>query len=742
MIIKKSYRLKHVMCFLFLYSVLSMNAQNIIINIQPTNTLSINGISILDRGKYFNLSHPGTNFERDISNTAISDKYIYDLGMSFGRNLGLVNNAINYTKNIQEDASRPGYPDLTYLQNNAKPSDGVVLPSAGFRELFPVNVGAMMHDNHNVYPKFMKKEGTPGSADSLPINKLAAAELAIGLLKNNYTDWSRPITFEPINEPAWQFLDSTMMLPNLADFHLKIWQKAKETNLPTLIGGPCSSGANYYYNNYQQFLKLGKFIDLTQGKLDFYSFHVYDSYGWDSIQNKLTVNVNSGLPLEGVLDALSSWGKNKYNKDFNFASTEHGGQISDVKSRKNYAQYLIGSGSGFAYDMKARSIADFMCVSSAIASTMVFMNHPLTVIKVAPFIGLESFSWDPTYHASLLVANNYTDKTKWYETDKINFYKFFKDVRGRRVYSDCTSPDIQQQIYVDGKKLIIVLNNLSESAETLTLNYPLSNIDSIKIRRVGRNTDFTSAFSEMLVLNTTNFQLSAREAVVAFVYYKSAIAVTKATNEVPYYASQMCKQFSTSATFTVNVPSLSNIDYAYLRIGVSRVAGTNHNLVVTLNGTKLTVPMEKCASRLESSGGYGSTKIIAVNKVLLTSNNTIACSFDDGKMGGIGAVTLIVGVNQGITTVSDIELTDNHQLAICPNPVISEAAISFTLQQASNISIKIYSANGMEVRAIANGLLIPGKYKYNIDAKGLSKGLYMCKLYIDNDIFVKKMLVI
>ena len=341
LVIKKSYLLKHILFSLFLCSILSMNAQNVTINIQPTNTLSICGISQLDRGKYFNLCHPGTNFERDISNTSISDRYLYDLGMSFGRNLGLVSNAITYTKNVQEDAARTGYTDMTYLQNNAKPTDGVVLPSSGFMALFPVNVGAMMHDPHNGYPKFMKKEGTSGSVDSLPINKIAAAELAVGLLKNNYTEWSRPITFEPINEPAWQLLDSTLMLPNLADFHLKIWQKAKDTSLHTLIGGPCSSGANYYYNNYQQFLKLGKFIDLTQGKLDFYSFHVYDSYNWDSIQNKLTVNINSGLPLEGVLDALSSWGRNKYNKDFKFASTEHGGQISDVKCRKNYAKYLI-----------------------------------------------------------------------------------------------------------------------------------------------------------------------------------------------------------------------------------------------------------------------------------------------------------------------------------------------------------------------------------------------------------------
>ncbi len=741
LVIKKSYLLKHILFSLFLCSILSMNAQNVTINIQPTNTLSICGISQLDRGKYFNLCHPGTNFERDISNTSISDRYLYDLGMSFGRNLGLVSNAITYTKNVQEDAARTGYTDMTYLQNNAKPTDGVVLPSSGFMALFPVNVGAMMHDPHNGYPKFMKKEGTSGSVDSLPINKIAAAELAVGLLKNNYTEWSRPITFEPINEPAWQLLDSTLMLPNLADFHLKIWQKAKDTSLHTLIGGPCSSGANYYYNNYQQFLKLGKFIDLTQGKLDFYSFHVYDSYNWDSIQNKLTVNINSGLPLEGVLDALSSWGRNKYNKDFKFASTEHGGQISDVKCRKNYAKYLIGSGSGFAYDMKARSVADYMCVSSAIASTMVFMNHPQTVIKVDPFIGLESYAWDPTYHASLLVANNYTDKTNWYETDKINFYKFFKDIRGRRVYSDCTSPDIQQQTYVDGKKLIIVLNNLSDSAETLTLNYPLNNIDSIKIRRVGRNTDFTSAYSEMLASNTTNFQLNAREAVVTFVHYKSVITETKATNEVPYYASQMCKQFSTSATFTVNVSSLSNIDYAYLRIGVSRVVGTNRNLVVTLNGTKLIVPMEKCASRLEYSGGYGSTKIIAVNKALLTSNNTIVCSFDDGKMGGIGAVTLIVGVNQVLTTVSEIGLTESPQLKIYPNPVISEATISFTLQQASNISLKIYSANGEEVFSGANCFLKTGKHNYVIDTKCFCKGLYVCKLYTDNDIFTKKMLV-
>jgi len=724
---------------LVLSCISNLSAQNVAINIEPTTTLSICGISVLDRSKFFNIASPGVDFEKSINNTYLSNKYLSDLEITFGQNMGLVAQVAR-TSVVKEDSVRPGYANINYLQNTLKPTDGP--QSVLFMSKFPNNVGSCVHEGYNVYPGFMKKEGVAGATDSLPINKVAAAELAVSLLKYWYTDWSRPVTYEPINEPQWQLLAIDKMLPNLADLHLKIWEKAKEAKIPTLIGGPCQSTCSFYSANYQQFLKFANFIDLTQGKLDFYSFHMYDFYYWNNTTKTLTNTISSGLPLEGIMDAMSSWFKTKYNKEFKYICTEHGGQITDVAAADAYAQYNVGTIPGFLYDMQRRSVADFMCVSSAIASTMVFMNHPQSVIKAVPFILPVSTAGNVKYHAAMLMANNYSLGTGWYETDLVNFYKFFKGVKGRRVFSNCINPDIQQQTYVDGKKLIIVMNNLSESAEKLALNYPKSNIDSIMIRRHTRDFNLTSLFSEKFTSDASILDIKGREAVVAFIYYKDNVLENKMINEVPYYAPQMCKEFATSSTFTVNVPSLSNIEYAYLRIGLGRITGTNRNLKVTINGTELTVPMEKCATRLENSAGYGSTKVIPVDKALLTNMNTIICTFDDSKMGGIGAVALLTGVNQDLTKLENVTLLNKLEYEISPNPVNAFATISFTLQQESNTILKIYDSAGKVVKTIKQGRLQSGKHQYEVDTHNLNEGVYLCKLTTGNTNYTKKMLVV
>jgi hypothetical protein len=249
-------------------------------------------------------------------------------------------------------------------------------------------------------------------------------------------------------------------------------------------------------------------------------------------------------------------------------------------------------------------------------------------------------------------------------------------------------------------------------------------------------------FSEKLTTDATNLDIKPREAVAVFVYYKDNVTENKKINEVPYYAPEICKEFATSSTFTINVPSVSDIEYAYLRIGVGRIAGTNRNLKVNFNGIDLTVPMEKCATRLENSAGYGSTKIIQVDKSLVKNTNTIVCSFDDGKMGGIGAVTLLTGINQELTKLDKVESGNELEFSISPNPASENVTISFNLPKESNIQLTLYDAAGKEFKTIARSRLTEGKHQFSVNTTSFSPGVCVCKLTTDNTVYSKKMMVV
>lgn len=708
-------------------------AQDVTINVEPTISRAINGHLELERAKYFNLSHGGVNFESTINDKQRSDHYLLDLQMSFGRSLGMVGSAVKWGGNVREDPLRSGRVDLDYLRSKSAPDDGS--PSETMKDLFPNNLGVANHDRHNAYPDWMPQVTTSQAGDdgNLPTNVDAAGELAVALLKYDYTDWTRPATYEAINEPHWS-IDAQL----LANLHLAIWQKAKDENLSTLIGGPCMSVGYFYKNNYQYFSTLSKFIDNTQCKLDFYSFHVYDYLKWDASRNDFFGRVSTGLPMEGVLDLIPNYTINKYGKPVELVFSEHGGYISnDLEGALDFISNKYFPGSGFAWEMKRRSISDFIMVSSAIANTMAFMNHPDVVKKGVPFILLESFSWNPKYYYSLLVADNFTDKSHWVESKLIYFYEFFKGVNGHRVQSECANPDIQQQAFVDGHKLFLVMNNLSDKVENLKINFPSEGIQSIQIRRVGRNEDFTPYLTEESALSLDGLQLKGRESMLITISYQDDIQETQQTNEEPFYGTEVTKQFSGTSTFTVNIPDLNNAKYAYLRVGIGRPAGTDRKVEISLNGTALQVPDEDCATYLENESEFATTKIIRVDKSLLKTSNSISVTFPDGKMGGVGAVVLRVAYQS--TGLASMDLPMNStEIKVYPNPSSgSDIYIEFP-EKVNNVRISLYSCNGV---LIARKDVPNSQYVEMDTGENTKKGVYLLKVQSDQIQSCKKIIL-
>jgi len=432
---------------IFLISALSTTAQQVIhIEVYPNTSRAIQGKLRLERAKYFNLAASGTNIEGTIGDQALTDYYFKDLKMTLGRALGMVGSEVSWGNSVFEDPSRPGFTDLTRLINAQNPSNSGA--SSELMDILGPNQNVAFHDRHNSYPSFMAQYTKEGSTQSYPVNNEAAAELAATLLEHKFTDWTRPAFYEPVNEPDWRFWSD----PRFIEHHTSIQEKVKNAYLPVEVGGPCLSVGYFYKSNFNALSQITDFIDRTQGNLDFYSFHIYDYMSWDDDIFDFTGSVTSGLPTEGVFDAIANHTMNKFGKQFTYVASEHGGYISDAANRE-YALEKLASlyfpGSGFTHAMEKRSIADFLAVSSELANTFTFMNHPHIVKKAVPFILLESFGWDPKYYASLLVANNFTDNGDWVESKRIHFYEFFRDVEGRRIRSFCDDSDIQHHAFVE-----------------------------------------------------------------------------------------------------------------------------------------------------------------------------------------------------------------------------------------------------------------------------------------------------
>ncbi|MEM1107377.1 MAG: beta-agarase [Planctomycetota bacterium] len=617
----------------------------VVITVEPTVTRQIGGISEVDRDVYFGLCDPGKGFDRR-ARSAERMRYLLDeLNITFGRSLGPVMAVTKWGGGVFEDPARPGFADLEKLKAVLRADQ----PGSDFKTLVGERLDIAAHGNHNAFPEFMGKyytdsAKTANKPEFIPQNIEAAAELSAMVMAHNYTDFDRPAYYEPLNEPHWSYVSTQQ----LADWHVATKKKVQELSPDVQVGGPCLSVAYFYKRDYAAGDSLLNFMKNTGNQLDFYSFHVYDYMGWDG--ERVNGRVTSGLPLEGILDHVQGLSVQEFGSEFDVVISEHGGYFLNrggVPADDAIAAEFLSLSDSFEDTMKKRSITSHVLVSSAITNTLSFMDHPHTVKKAVPFILLESMAWDPKYYSTLYTPYGFEDKDRWVESRNIDFYKFFRDLSGRRVKTSGVSADVQARAFVEGDTLRVVLNNLSDDPEHIALDLPASG-GRIGVRRYGRNPDYTPYLEEGQLESLDNIEIKGREAVLVTVAYDEPIQTLETMNEVAHYSTQNAVKVEPGkiSRLDVKLPNPEGVAYATLRLGVSRPGDASPEVVVSFNGKRLKVPAEDSAARFANSEEYATTKIIEIDPSLLKQNNAVRVAFPDGKGGGVGSAVIRAGYVQ------------------------------------------------------------------------------------------------
>ena len=77
-----------------------------------------------------------------------------------------------------------------------------------------------------------------------------------------------------------------------------------------------------------------------------------------------------------------------------------------------------------------------------------------------------------------------------------------------------------------------------------------------------------------------------------------------------------------------------------------------------------------------------------------------------------------------------------------PNPFNPETGISFSLTEASFVSLKIYDITGREVANLVEEYKAQGSYEVTFNASDLSSGVYFAKFEAGNTNIVKKLVLL
>ncbi|XP_067675617.1 uncharacterized protein [Haliotis asinina] len=217
-----------------------------------------------------------------------------------------------------EDPNRSGYPDPTYLKNATK-QQGYFSTYLANIESGYTNEMVMMARAHN-WPTWINQSEHDGQ---FPNNIDAAAEFILLMVQGvyDYTNGEIPPYFEPINEPdakyyIWNFT-------TVAIFHKLVADKL-HARFNIKVIGPTLDGETGLAdrNDFSYWKKVAYFMDLTQGYLDGFSFHSYNTLVVSGKSHNLT-GMNEAR-LVAFVDLVESYASQKTGKIIPLVISEYG----------------------------------------------------------------------------------------------------------------------------------------------------------------------------------------------------------------------------------------------------------------------------------------------------------------------------------------------------------------------------------------------------------------------------------
>ena len=84
-----------------------------------------------------------------------------------------------------------------------------------------------------------------------------------------------------------------------------------------------------------------------------------------------------------------------------------------------------------------------------------------------------------------------------------------------------------------------------------------------------------------------------------------------------------------------------------------------------------------------------------------------------------------------------VSLSQNY-----PNPFGTSTTIEYSTADAGFVKLSVYDVSGREIKKLVEEVKPAGKYTVNIDAKGLSQGIYFYRLKTNGNSIQRKMILL
>lgn len=662
-------------------------------------------VSILQRNKFLNMHD---SFASSHNSDAVIDTYLNEYRVDHGRQF---------------------WTPMSAAKNHLD-ANGTYPTTASVQAAGPQNIANYYANSRNqLISNRTVVTDHPSSVIRTNNDPIDGARYAADYYEFYYDDTSRPIFFEPMNEPFVHAGEYTDLYGSQEEVRAHMTQWFKEIGKQfdqraaladvNIIGFASAWPSLEMWDFGHWESRMGMFMDEAGEHMDAFSTHLYDGINIVGASSE-----RSGSNSQAILDLIETYSHYKWDTVKPHAITEYGAIVDRPDGELEYDEVVNGQ--------TMRSFNHIM---------LELMQREDRVLMSIPFLtGYASWYWQSPssgnghpYNPSLWRPNPDNIElvnNKWEFKDvnasdnylvNINSYflEFWKDVDGRRALVTENDPDIQTAAFVNDEQAFVIISNLEH--ETKAIDFDIKDISdrsitSIKLERldVPRDTPATLT-SDTYTVNQTatnnNLQgdqitLEAGETVKYTITFDQSIPINNTAQRQSYYADEHLVSIVGNQALTFNINSVeletanTDISSALLRMSIGRKHDKSKQPTLTVNGNTVQVPDDWAGYDQAGRDDFFGAIEIPVPFEYLATNNVISVTFPDSD-GRVSSMILDVNNEIDAFTVDSITLTGEDRLYVGTDTQILQ---SITPEFLSNSPLT-WTSSDNSIATVTDGLV-------------------------------------
>ncbi len=475
------------------------------------------------------------------------------------------------------------------------------------------------------------------------------ARYAVDILEYHYTDETRPDFYSPLSIPfvaAGKYgKDQAKVRKRMATLVAEIGTEVEQRGLSTQVIGYTSAWPMMHYWDFQHWReRMQMFLDTAGSSIHGICFLMLDATNMNEKDGR-----RSGSRVEALMDLIETygaikWGTPKPHAISEYGDVSHGWPLGDAYTPARSSAEL-NSYNHFLFSLIGRQDRLSIAVPFLTTKSPWFYQQPANDWQ--PF---SADLWRPDPES--IVDNK---PTRFLETEKMEFYRLWRDVKGHRAWSTSTDPDISTHAFTSGDQAYVCLNNFESEQREISLSFAdkLPESETIELKRMFVPKQQAVIYTKTKIREVPKtLIMEPHETIILRIDYAKKLVPETQVKTQNFYSENFLLPITadTQLSFSIRSSGISELSSGVLRVSFAREHHLSKTPKIKVNGQEIDFPDDWLGDdQANKKAGFFGSVAVPIPAGFLKEENQVSLVFpDDG-----GRVSTVVLQASTATTSTD-----------------------------------------------------------------------------------------